>query len=132
MKNYIFQTMVFLRKLIITTIFSALFTILLISIGCSRGNKPLQTDPGKRFSAVSVNVKVIEPQLLKNEFYTTGSILANEKVELRTEVSGRITGIYFQEGSEVKKGDLLLKINDSELQAQLTKADAQEKLAEQE
>jgi membrane fusion protein (multidrug efflux system) len=45
-------------------------------------------------------VKVIEPQLLKNEFYTTGSILANEKVELRSEVSGRIVGIYFEEGDE--------------------------------
>lgn len=104
----------------------------LLILSCSRSNKSSQTDTGRRFSAVSVNVKVIEPILLKNEFYTTGSILANEKVELRTEVSGRITGIYFEEGSQVKKGDLLLKIDDSELQAMLTKAEAQEKLAEQE
>jgi len=130
MKNNRIQIPVLLVKVIRTIISCALFTILFIIIGCSRGKKAGQADPGRRFSAVAVNVKVIQPQLLKNEFYTTGSILANEKVELRCEVSGRITGIYFQEGSEVKKGDLLLKINDSELQAQLTKAEAQEKLAE--
>lgn len=81
---------------------------------------------------MTVDIKIIEPRLLINEFYTTGSILANERVELRSEVSGRVTGIYFEEGSQVSNGDLLLKINDSELQAQLLKVEAQEKLAEQE
>jgi membrane fusion protein, multidrug efflux system len=101
-------------------------------IGCKGKNKSQQSDTGRRFSAVSVDVKVLEPHLLINEFYTTGSILANERVELRSEVSGRITGIFFEEGSQVGKGALLLKINDSEQQAQLTKIDAQVKLAEQE
>jgi membrane fusion protein (multidrug efflux system) len=109
-----------------------LASLSLVIFSCSRNSKSSQTDSGRRFSAVSINVKVVEPKLLKNEFYTTGSILANEKVELRTEVSGRITGIYFEEGSQVKKGNLLLKIDDSELQAMLTRADAQVKLAEQE
>ena len=110
-----------------------LFLPFLIAVmGCSHSNKSRQADTGRRFGAVNVDVKVLEPRPLINEFFTTGSILANEKVELRTEVSGRITGIFFEEGSQVSKGALLLKINDSELQAQLTKIEAQEKLAEQE
>jgi membrane fusion protein (multidrug efflux system) len=107
-----------------------LLSLSMLIIGCTRSIKSKQTDAGRRFSAISVEVKVLKPGQLLNEFYTTGSILANEKVELRSEVSGRITGIFFEEGSQVKKGALLLKINDSELQAQLTKAEAQQKLAE--
>ncbi len=118
--------------IITKNLYIPLFLISLLIIGCSNNKKNSQADTGRRFSAVSVNVKVLEPRLLLNEFYTTGSILANEKVELRSEVSGRITGIFFEEGSQVKKGALLLKINDSELQAMLTRAEAQVKLAEQE
>jgi membrane fusion protein (multidrug efflux system) len=125
-----------IRKLLrnprLRSAFYLMVPLSLVIFSCSRSNKSSQADTGRRFSAVAVNVKVIEPALLKNEFYTTGSILANEKVELRSEVSGRITGIYFEEGTQVKKGDLLLKIDDSELQAMLTKAEAQERLAEQE
>jgi membrane fusion protein (multidrug efflux system) len=111
--------------------FILIFCASLMMAGCAH-NKSKKVDTGRRFGMIQVDVKVVEPGLLINEFYTTGSILANEKVELRSEVSGRITGIYFEEGSQVSKGDLLLKINDSELQAQLLKTEAQEKLAEQE
>lgn len=125
--------MIYCNSQRIKTIKSSFILLFFLSIiiGCTH-NKSKQADTGRRFSAVTVDVKVLEPRLLINEFYTTGSILANEKVELRSEVSGRIMGIFFEEGSQVSKGTLLLKINDSELQAQLTKADAQEKLAEQE
>ncbi len=58
-------------------------------------------------------------------------MLANEEVELKSEVSGRVTKILFKEGGFVKKGDLLVKINDSELQAQLEKAKYVLKLSEE-
>jgi membrane fusion protein (multidrug efflux system) len=43
-------------------------------------------------------------------------------------VSGKITGIFFNEGQRVEKGTLLLKVYDDDLQAQLTKAQANHKL----
>src|SRR3546814_9609411 len=61
----------------------------------------------------------------------TGTIQANEEVDIRPESSGIITGIHFQEGKNVTKGALLLKINDSELQARLSKALTMQKLAEE-
>lgn len=76
-----------------------------------------------------VEAQIIHPQLLRNTIFTTGTLLANEEVELRSETSGRITRIFFQEGKRVKKGELLLKINDSELQAQLKGKEVEEKLA---
>ncbi|OGV27679.1 MAG: hypothetical protein A3J84_06720 [Ignavibacteria bacterium RIFOXYA2_FULL_37_17] len=45
-------------------------------------------------------------------------------------MAGKIINIYFKEGSSVKKGDLLVKINDAELQAQLAKAKYNLKLLE--
>lgn len=49
----------------------------------------------------------------------SGNIEANESVVLRSEVSGLVTGIFFKEGTNVSKGTVLVKINDSDIQAQL-------------
>jgi len=90
--------------------------------------KPLFSDSGAASpqrsgpSALKVDAVVVEPGSVEDKIYTTGTILANEEVELRSEISGKITEIYLQEGSSVEKDQLLLKINDSELQAQLTRA----------
>lgn len=101
--------------------------ILMLTVsGC--GKKETPATPGGRgrsAGAVPVEVKVLETELLLNTVFTTGSILANEKIDLRPEVSGRVTGIFFEEGAVVPKGKLLLKINDSDLQAQLKRNEAQ-------
>ena len=51
-------------------------------------------------------------------------------MDLSFETSGKITEINFTDGSTVQKGQLLAKINDRPLQAQLKKLQAQLKLAE--
>ncbi|MBL0330560.1 MAG: biotin/lipoyl-binding protein [Bacteroidetes bacterium] len=55
--------------------------------------------------------------MLSNEVYASGTIMANEEVELRPELSGKITQLNFTEGTKVTKGQLLVKINDADLQA---------------
>jgi membrane fusion protein (multidrug efflux system) len=52
-------------------------------------------------------------------------------VDLSFEASGKIVTISFSEGTRVKKGQLLAKINDRPLQAQLLKLQAQKKLSEE-
>lgn len=47
----------------------------------------------------------------------SGTVLADEDVELRAEVGGRVASIGFQEGTRVAKGTLLIKLDDTELQA---------------
>ena len=80
--------------------------------------------------SLSVKAHIIKAEKLANNVITSGTILSNEEVELKGEVAGKIINIYFKEGSSVKKGDLLVKINDAELQAQLTKAKYNLKLLE--
>lgn len=79
--------------------------------------------------AAQVTGYVLSSQLLENKLFSAGTILANEEVQLRPEVSGKLTAIYFSEGSHVRKGSLLAKINDIDLQAQLRKLQLQLKLA---
>lgn len=101
--------------------------------GCNQGNgKQVSRVGAARAAAVSVEALVIQPQLLRNQIYTTGTLMANEEVELRSEISGRVTDVNFEEGKKVKKGDLLLKINDSELKAQLKHKEIEEEQASDE
>lgn len=78
---------------------------------------------------VPVNGIIVRPTNFTNALSVSGSIEANEQIEIRAEVSGIIKGLYFKEGSNVRKGQVLLKINDIELQAQLSQALTREKLA---
>lgn len=90
--------------------------------------KPLfegeENESGQQSGQSSLMVDAVElrPTSVQDKIFTTGSILANEEVELRSEVSGKITEIYLEEGKPVTYDQLLLKINDSELQAQLQRA----------
>ncbi len=77
-----------------------------------------------------VTARIIRPQRLDNRISSTGTVMANEEVEIRSEISGKILHIGFKEGSKVSKGDLLVKIDDKELQANILKAQSQRKLAE--
>jgi membrane fusion protein (multidrug efflux system) len=61
---------------------------------------------------------------------STGTLRPDEETDLAFETSGKIIGINFSEGTRVKKGDLLAKINDKPLQAQLEKLQAELKMAE--
>lgn len=72
-------------------------------------------------SSLSVNAQLVHPQTLNTRITATGSLLANEEVVLQPEISGKVEQILFKEGSEVSLGDLLVKINDDVLQAELDK-----------
>jgi membrane fusion protein (multidrug efflux system) len=64
-----------------------------------------------------------------NVIELSGSVDANEEVEIRSEVSGIINTIYFKEGATVSKGQSLFKVNDAELRAQLIQAKTKQNLA---
>lgn len=72
----------------------------------------------------------IAPTHLSDPVNSTGTLKPDEEVDLSFETSGKVVGINFTEGTRVKKGDLLAKINDRPLQAQLEKLEAQLKMAE--
>jgi membrane fusion protein (multidrug efflux system) len=89
------------------------------------------TTQGKGNKALNVNAIVIKHDNLNDEFKTKGILIPDEEVDLSFETSGKITNIYFKEGTTVRKGQLLAKVNDKPLQAELKKLQAQLPLAEE-
>lgn len=84
----------------------------------------------KKQRVLNVNAQVIKPHLLTDEIIVTGRLVPDEEVNLSFETSGKITDIFFTEGTLVKRGTLLAKVNDRQLQAQLKRLEAQIPLAE--
>ena len=82
-----------------------------------------------RNQTLNINAEVLKYQSLTDKIMSTGSTLPDEEVDLAFESSGKVVAIYFTEGTHVKAGDLLAKINDKPLQAQLKKLEAQVPLA---
>jgi membrane fusion protein (multidrug efflux system) len=92
----------------------------------SNNDRPRSSTRG---AVLSVSGVVIVPRPLDNIVLSSGTVLASEAVDLTAEASGRIELISFQEGAHVAHNALLVKINDDDLQAQLTKTELQIQLA---
>lgn len=102
----------------------------IVASGCGESKSRLsERRSGGRGGKIAVDAVIVRTQPLENRIYATGSLLANEEVELRPEISGRVTSVQFEEGGRVSRGQLLVKINDSEFRAELKRRELEEKLA---
>jgi membrane fusion protein (multidrug efflux system) len=114
-----------------------IYTLLIIGFGAFivyriTSNKSKNGDSkGKegKNKVTNVNGIVVKTQTFDNNLSLSGSIEANEQVEIRSEISGIVEDIYFKEGSNVSRGQLLFKVNDIELRAQLAQAKTKQGLA---
>lgn len=79
---------------------------------------------------LNVDAVVVREQTLIDDYATKSRLMPDEEVDLSFQTSGLITNIYFTEGTYVRKGKLLAKVNDAPLQAQLKKLEAQLQLAQ--
>ncbi|MEC4005798.1 efflux RND transporter periplasmic adaptor subunit [Flavobacterium sp. SUN052] len=86
-------------------------------------------DKGDKKQTINVSGIVLKSQVFNDDLSLSGSIDANEQVEIHSETSGIVESINFQEGTNVTKGQLLFKVNDVELRAQLNQAKTKENLA---
>jgi len=73
-------------------------------------------------SGIPVNITEVKSEKVIFYLNYPGNIVALNEVELRSEVSGFITGIYFKEGSTVKKGQKLYEIDRSKYLANYNQA----------
>ncbi|WP_121808247.1 efflux RND transporter periplasmic adaptor subunit [Mucilaginibacter kameinonensis] len=88
-------------------------------------------DKKKGGGPVNVNVMIVKDTAVSNVIDITGTIDANEKVNLVSQTAGNITGIYFNEGTKVTKGQLLVKVYNQDLEASLQQNQYQVALAKQ-
>lgn len=85
----------------------------------------------KKNGPVPVVLKIVKDTAVNNIIDVTGTIDANERVNLISETAGNITGIYFNEGSRVEKGKLLVKVYNQDLMASLKQNQYQVSLAKE-
>jgi membrane fusion protein, multidrug efflux system len=80
-------------------------------------------------AAAAVSMEVVAPAPLVETIASTGTLRAEEGVELQAETNGRIVAMAFTEGAHVRKGHLLVKLNDADLVATRTRAVYRKELA---
>ncbi|MGD9649651.1 MAG: efflux RND transporter periplasmic adaptor subunit [Dongiaceae bacterium] len=74
----------------------------------------------------SIKVEAVQAvrETITQEMDVTGTLLSNESAVISAEIAGRVVAIDFTEGSKVKKGDVLFKLDDSVQRAALAQARA--------
>lgn len=109
-------------------------TVILIVIGLLVGYKVFTNQMMKSFfasnvpPAVSVNYEVVQKTAVAQKLTAIGSIAAIHQVTISPEISGQVRRIAFVPGAPVKKGDVIVQLNDASEQAELANARAQQKL----
>lgn len=93
------------------------------------GGKKTDIEKPSGASAPLVDVIIASPQSIPNLVEANGTVVSNEYVEIRPEISGRLTYLNVSEGKQISKGSVLAKINDADLRAQLNKVRVQLNLA---
>lgn len=116
------------RYIVITLIICGIVALIFYRINAnSKINSP-------KNAPRTANVMGVEGRILKAEKFAenltlSGTLEANEEIELRSEVSGIVESINFEEGKKVSKGQVLFRVNDIELRAQLSKVKTAQQLA---
>lgn len=118
-----------IKNLVIAIIVIALGGMIAFRITKNKAENDKGNDKNGKKPATPVTFHVVKGQDFSNTISLSGSIEANEQIEIRSEVSGIVENIAFTEGSSVSKGQVLFKVNDIELRAQLAQAKTKESLA---
>ncbi len=71
-----------------------------------------------------VEVAVVRPQTIVDRLEAVGTVQADQAVTVVTEIDGIVVDLPFREGSEVRRGDLLARLDDAQLKAEVDRATA--------
>jgi membrane fusion protein (multidrug efflux system) len=98
-------------------------------IGCTTEAADNSSQSSSQTNRLPVDVKVVKASTLIQEETVAGSILPNKEVTIMSEGSRKITAVSFSDGSKVAKGQLLYKLDDSDVIARLKQVQAELSLA---
>lgn len=90
--------------------------------GASGGQAPVRP--------AGVEVAKVEKTSLQDDAQSVGSLRSRQNVMLRPEVAGRVREIGFKDGAQVRKGQLLVQLDDSLQRAEMKQAQAQVSIAQ--
>ena len=88
----------------------------------SRSQETAPQDSVEVAFRVPVRVETLAPAKLEERLNATGSVLANERIEIVSEISGKVDAILFEEGAKVSAGKVLVRLDTSTLEAERERA----------
>ncbi|MFZ6051199.1 efflux RND transporter periplasmic adaptor subunit [Halocola ammonii] len=109
-------------------IFIFAFATALLASCSDSGNGGINANT--KSDTLKVDYVVVKPEPLINNIEVTGSLLPGESAQLTTQTAGKVESILFEEGEEVRKGQVLLRLDDREWNAQLQRLRAELETAE--
>lgn len=116
------------------TLIVIIFVIAVLGIGVfyivNRGGKKETSAMANRNRELSIKGFVVDSLTMWETLTRNGLLVAEEETDLAFETSGKIIELNIKEGQKVKKGELLARLNDEVLQAQLATYEAKMPLAE--
>jgi membrane fusion protein (multidrug efflux system) len=96
--------------------------------GTSKGTAPAAGAPAP-VRAAGVEVSKVELSSLRDDAQAVGTLRSRQNTVLRPEVAGRISALGFTDGTRVRKGQLLVKLDDALQAAEIKQAQAQVAIA---
>jgi len=108
----------------------AALSFLILLSGCFAKNKPTELPAVPvAVQAIPVDAYIVKPASLSEQIEITGTLVANQQVDIVSELTRKLVRVHVKEGHFVKAGTLLFQLDDADLQAQLERLRQQEKLA---
>lgn len=127
--NYIFKLHLQFNFIFAFMLHKTILSVGLLFVFSCSSQKHEEKGGVKKQPPALVDVVVAGTQPVQHSIEVNGSILANETLEIHPEVSGRLTYLNVPDGGKVAAGQVLARINDAELNAQLSKSKVQLALA---
>ena len=110
-------------RIVLTAVFA------LTLAGCKKQAGPAAKGPAGGMPAIQVIAVEAKRQPVSESLSLVGNVAANEQVEIKTETEGKVEEVLFGEGQTVKKGELLLRLEEPKLAATVAEAEANFKLS---
>ena len=107
-----------------------LLPVALLVTGCGKPPPPDQGGPGDFPVLAVVAPAVVEP--LDDSVFLVGSLESPDRTELVAELSGTLTELNFDEGATVAKGETLVRIDTTKVEARIAGVEARLRLAQDE
>jgi len=111
---------------VLPQLLSALCGIGFVSLFLSLSGCSGQPSEGGHFSMPPMPVEVAraEARSIEDRFEAIGSIEANDAITVVSEIDATVTSLPFKEGSIIRKGELIARLDDAQRAAEVSRAEA--------
>ena len=106
------------QKLVAGVVLLALIG-LVVFFGVHRIRERLKPTPPVPHPSLAVETSQVEPGPFTVTRRYTGSIVSTKRASISAQVSARVKAVHYREGETVKKGNLLMTLDDRELRAEV-------------